>query len=90
MNSSDEFGVSQDTSGTLMLKIADNLFSKLNVAESLDTFYASEICNCFQLPQLSKVTFTYLASSLYHLLKYNILGYQQISVGYMMHFVMLN
>lgn len=47
MNSSDEFGVSQDASRTLMLKIADNLFSKLNVAESLDTFYASEICNCF-------------------------------------------
>jgi len=45
MNSSDEFGVSQDTSRTLMLKIADNLSSKLNVAESLDTFYASDICN---------------------------------------------
>ena len=46
MNSSDEFGVSQDTSGTLTLKIADNLFSKLNVAASVDTSYASEICNC--------------------------------------------
>ena len=41
MNSSDEFGVSQDTSGTLMLKIVDNLFGKLNVAASLDTFYTS-------------------------------------------------
>lgn len=47
LNSSDEFGVSQDTSRTLMLKIDDNLYSKLNVAKSLDTFYASEICNYF-------------------------------------------
>ena len=47
MNSSDEFEVSQDTSGTLMLKTADNLFGKVNVAASLDTFHTSESCSWF-------------------------------------------
>lgn len=48
LNSSDEFGVSQDTSRTLMLKIDDNLYSKLSVAKSLDTFYASGHILCIR------------------------------------------